>query len=70
MKVLKQHGINVEANQEFCYGCALGKAHRQSFRTWTSRPSTVGDQINADVCGPMTGSSVDGASYYVCFKDV
>jgi len=27
MKVLKQHGINVEANKEFCDGCALGKAH-------------------------------------------
>jgi len=36
IKVLKQHGINVEANKEFCDGCALGKAHRQSFRTQTS----------------------------------
>ena len=25
MKVLKQHGIDVEANKEFCDGCALGK---------------------------------------------
>jgi len=33
MKVLKQHDINVEANKEFCDGCALGKAHRQSFGT-------------------------------------
>jgi hypothetical protein len=36
MKVFKQHGINVEANKEFCDGCAMGKAHRQSFGTWTS----------------------------------
>jgi hypothetical protein len=36
MKVLKQHGINVEANKEFCDGCALGKAHQQSFRNQTS----------------------------------
>ena len=69
MKVLKQHGINVEANKEFCDGCALGKAHRQSFRTQTSRPSIVGEEINADVCGPMTEGSVGGARYYVCFKD-
>jgi len=36
MKVLKQHGINLEANKEFCDGCALGKAHRQNFGTRTS----------------------------------
>jgi hypothetical protein len=33
MKVLKQHGIKVKATKEFCDGCALGKAHRQTFRT-------------------------------------
>jgi hypothetical protein len=33
MKVLKQHSINVEAGKAFCDGCALGKAHRQSFGT-------------------------------------
>ena len=69
LKVLKQHGINVEANKEFCDGCTVGKAHRQSFGTWTTRPSRVGDQINADVCGPMTERSVGGVPYYVCFKD-
>jgi len=36
MKVLKQHGINVEANKEFCDGCALRKANRQSFGNRTS----------------------------------
>ena len=69
MKVLKQHGINVEANKEFCDGCALGRSHCQSFGTRTSRPSIVGEQINADVCGPVTERSVGGARYYVCFKD-
>jgi len=54
---------------EFCDGCALGKAHRQSFGTQTSRPSIVGEEINADLCGPMTKSLVGGARYYVCFKD-
>jgi hypothetical protein len=54
MKVLKQHGINVQANKEFYHGCALGKAHRQSFGTRTSRPGIIGEQINADVCGPVT----------------
>jgi len=69
MKLLKQQGINVEANKEFYDGCALGKAHWQSFGTRTSRPSIVGEQINADVCGPMTEKSVGGACYYACFKD-
>jgi hypothetical protein len=69
MKVLKQHDINVEANKEFCDGCALGKAHRQSFGTRTNRPSTIGEQINADVCGPMTETSAGDARFYVCFKD-
>jgi len=69
MKVLKQHGINMEANKEFSDGCALGTARWQSFRTRKSRPSIVGKQINADVCGPMTERSVGGAHYYVCFED-
>jgi len=68
MKVLKQH-INVKANKEFCDGCALGNAHRQSFGTRRSRPNTVGEQINADVCGPIKESSAGGVRYYVCFKD-
>jgi len=69
MKVLKQLGINVEANKEFCDGCALGKAHRQRLGTRTNQSSTVGEQINADVCGPMTETSAGGACYYICFKD-
>jgi hypothetical protein len=56
--------INVEANKQFCDGCALGKAHRQSFGTRTSQPSIIGEQINADVCGPMTERSAGGAHYY------
>jgi hypothetical protein len=68
-KVLKQHGINVKADKEICDGCALGKAHRQSFGTRTTRPNIVGEQINTDVCGPMTEKSAAGARYYACFKD-
>jgi D-ribose pyranose/furanose isomerase RbsD len=67
--VLTQHGMNVEASVEFCDGCALGKAHRRSFGTRTTLPNVIGEQINADVCGPMTEISAGGAGYYVCFKD-
>ena len=69
MKVLKQHRNDAEANKEFCDGCALGKAHRQSFGSRTSRARAVGEQIKTDVCGPMTETSVGGARYYACFKN-
>jgi transposase InsO family protein len=69
VKVLKQHGMNVEASAEFCDGCALEKAHQRSFGTQTTRPNVIGGQINADVCGPMTEISAGGARYYICFKD-
>jgi len=70
MKLLKQHVINVEANKESCDGCALGIGHQQGFGTQTSRPNMVAEQINADVCGPMTERSVCVARYYVCFEYV
>jgi hypothetical protein len=53
MKVLKQHGINLEANKKFCDGCALGKACRQRLGTRTNRQIIVGEHMNADVFGPM-----------------
>jgi len=50
MKLLRQHGVNVEANKEFFDGRALTKAHRRSFGTRTGRSSVVGERINPDVC--------------------
>lgn len=69
MKVLKQHGINVEANKVFCNSCTLEKIHRQRIGPQTSRTSIVGEQVNTDVCESMTETSVGGACYYICFKD-
>ena len=68
MRVFKQHDINVDANKEFCDSCALGKAHRQSFGTWTSQTSIAGEQINANVCGPMTERSMGGATIMCASK--
>ena len=68
MKVLKQHGVNVEADKQFFYGCVLGKVHRKSFGTRTGWTSIVGEQINPVVCGPFTETSVGGARYYACFE--
>ena len=72
MKVLKQLGINVEAKKEFCDGCDLKKAHRQSFRTRTSRPSLVGEQINEDMCVCVCANdrNISGRCLLLrCFKD-
>ena len=41
----------------------FGKSRSVEFR-----PSVVGgEQINADVCDPLTETSVGGARYYICF---
>jgi len=39
------------------------------WETRTSRPNVVKEDINADVCGPVTGTLVGGAQYYLCFND-
>ncbi|GBM01295.1 hypothetical protein AVEN_170346-1 [Araneus ventricosus] len=67
--VMKQHGIYVSATTDFCEGCMLGKQHRETLGTWKNRLIVSGEQINADVCGPMQEMSLGGSRYYVCFKD-
>jgi hypothetical protein len=64
MKVLKQHGITVEANKEFCDGCALEKAHWQRFGTQTSRPSIVEEQIN--ICVWSNDRNISGWWLLLC----
>lgn len=66
---LKQRGISATAEEEFCDGCMLGKQHRGSFRSRANRPVAPGEQISADVCGPMQEVSPGGARYFLCFKD-
>jgi hypothetical protein len=68
--VLKQMNIDVDnGTEEFCDGCALGKMHRLPFKHRMNRPSVTGEQIHADVNGPMSIESLGKARYYVCFKD-
>jgi hypothetical protein len=52
MKELEQHRISVKTKKKVCDGCALGMVY--SFKNRTSRPSVVREDINADMCGPMT----------------
>lgn len=68
-KLLIQQGISVTAEEEFCDGCTFGKQHKGSFRSRVIRPTAPGEQISADVCGPIQGVSAGGARYFLCFKD-
>jgi transposase InsO family protein len=55
--------------QGVCRGCALGKNVKASFPSSETRSKGILDLIHSDVCGPMSVSSVKGASYYVTFID-
>jgi len=47
----------------------LGKGHWKPFIPRSNRSQIVGEQIHANVNGPMSLKSLRGAKYYVCFKD-
>lgn len=70
-EILKNMNIPLKsaATSEFCDGCVLGKAHRKPFKSRPYRATSVGEVINADVNGPMSVESLNGARYFVCFKD-
>ncbi|GBL95430.1 hypothetical protein AVEN_154823-1 [Araneus ventricosus] len=62
--IMKQHGIYVSATTDFCEGCILGKQHRETFETRKNQLTVTGEQINADVCGPMQKISLRGSRFY------
>ncbi|KFD66793.1 LOW QUALITY PROTEIN: hypothetical protein M514_20937, partial [Trichuris suis] len=64
--VLQKYGIAVTAGEnEVCEGCAYGKQTRKSFSIREERPTVAGGLINADVCGPMSVTSLGGARYFL-----
>ncbi|CAB0009364.1 unnamed protein product [Nesidiocoris tenuis] len=68
-QLILRHGIDVKSDKLICEGCMMGKQHRKSFKTRTTRPEIPGEQINVDLCGPMEHVSLGGVRYYICFKD-
>lgn len=66
---LKDRGIDVTEDNEFCDGCAFGKHHRLPFKTRTERAEQPREIIHTDVCGKMNLDSVGKSRYYVLFKD-
>ncbi|GBN61903.1 Retrovirus-related Pol polyprotein from transposon TNT 1-94 [Araneus ventricosus] len=69
IKFVKSHGISLSnENPEFSLGCVYGKAHRKSFHSRAVRSTKSGDQINADVVGPMEEDSVGGSRFILVLK--
>lgn len=58
-----------EKGDFFCEPCQLGKSLKLPFKNKVKRLSAPGEFIHSDVCGPMPVESVNGARYYVLFKD-
>lgn len=53
----------------FCEGCMYGKQHKLPFKSKVHRKTQPGEFIHSDVCGPMSIPSVQGAKYFILFKD-
>lgn len=66
---LKDKGIDVNVDSEFCDGCAYGKHHRLPFGKRTERAVEPRELIHCDVCGKMNVESLGKNNYYVIFKD-
>ena len=53
----------------FCEACMYGKQHKLSFVPAKRIKAKLGEYIHSDLCGPMSVPSVQGARYFVLFKD-
>ena len=69
VKFLNQNGLQVDTKEEFCEGCVRGKMHRKHFGSRTVRALDRGEQINADIIGPMSEKSIGGSRYALILKD-
>jgi len=56
-------------DKHFCEDCVFGKQHRLSFKNTSKKKSKIGDLIHADVCGPMSETSIGGSRYFLVLKD-
>lgn len=65
-------GLNFDNNDKadfVCEACAYGKQCRFRFHKSVRGELQPGDLVYSDVCGPMSHTSVQGARYFVLFKD-
>ena len=55
-------------HEPFCKGCALGRPHANSHSgSITAQPGLPGEEIHADLQGPMSVASVSGSLYAALF---
>lgn len=67
LKFLRQQGVEVAIDSEFCGACVEGKQTRDSFLSRQQRATEAGEIIHADLCGPMKCASLGGSKYFLCF---
>ncbi|KRZ75546.1 Retrovirus-related Pol polyprotein from transposon TNT 1-94 [Trichinella papuae] len=67
--VVKNHGIKVHAQEEFCTDCVLGKQHRESFHSRKNRSLAPGKLIHVDLCGPMDVAFLGRSKDFAVIKD-
>lgn len=66
---LKDRGLDIIVDTDFCDGCANGKHHRLPFGERIERTAAPRELIHSDVCGAMNIESLGKNKYYVLFKD-
>jgi hypothetical protein len=66
---LKARRIKIETTEEFCEGCVKGKMKRKSHKSRDVRATKPGEQINADLVGPMSELSLGGSWFALILKD-
>jgi transposase InsO family protein len=52
-----------------CEACRLGKQTRQPFSKKRERTDTVGEELSADVVGPISPASLGGSRYFLTVVD-
>jgi len=61
--------VNLDSHEDFfCPGCAYGKQHKEPFQKSERQKMKPGELIHSDVAIMLT-PSVNGAKYFVTFKD-
>lgn len=59
----------MDAVDEFCEGCVKGKMKRKHYGRRDIHAKKPGEQINADIVGPMSEPSIGGSRYALILKD-
>jgi hypothetical protein len=70
-KLLERKEINMSMAETggYCEGCDLGNGLWKTFTLRSDRTQDVDGLIHADVNGPVSVKSFQGAKYYLCFKE-